>query len=128
MADFTARFTSGATLVPWNDPPTSSLPSRLNPTTGIPHRRYLATVGTPVTFKATPDSTGVEGEIDANLGGRLFSVDMIEFPFTGKPPNTFTGGITSVQTFTPSGVGHHTIQMIREDGGSQILHIDAQAA
>lgn len=130
MPNFAARFTAGATSVTWEDADT---PSRINPKPDHPHRRFTGTVGVAVTFKATVG--GVEGEIDSNLGGKLFEAWWIEHPgdpiasSPGGPGPTFSNpaGQSSVQSFTPQKTGHHTIGFRREDGGAFVLHLDVPA-
>lgn len=123
MSDFSARFTAGTTLATWDDPATASLPSRINPVTNRRHLRAVGTVGTEVTVTATFE--GVDGPLDAALGGRLFFAWFPEA--AGATPITSPAGQSSVQRFTPAFPGHYTFALCHEDGGGiLIMHLDVQ--
>ena len=113
----------GTTVSTWLDPPTISKPTRLNAFSEHPHRRAIATVGVEVEVTATV--AGVEGEVDANLGGRLFSFFFAELPSLLVPSITSPAGQSSVQRFTPIAAGHHTLKLKRPEGGAILLHVDA---
>ena len=119
--DFTADFTSGTTLGVWSDPASGSVPSRINPRPELPHRRFNGTVAIQIEVTATVG--GVAGELDVNLGGRLFQADLIEFPGV-KPALTSPAGQSSVQRFTASSAGHYTLVMLRDEGGVVVMHVD----
>lgn len=123
MSDFTATFTAGTTVSQWLDPASVGTPSRLNSFSEHPHLRYRATVGVQVEVTATVLS--VAGEIDANLGGRLFSFFFVELPSSAVPAITSPAGQSSVQRFTPTAAGHFTLKLKRPSGGAVILHVDA---
>ena len=125
--DFTCAFSSGVTQTTWLDPlrPSDSMPSRLNPHVGRPHLRWMGEVGAEVEITATVG--GVAGEVDANLGGRLFTAWLIESPAPGPLPWTSAGGVSSIQAFTPPTIGHYSIGFARASGGTVILHLDVEA-
>lgn len=122
MPDFSARFTSNATLVVWRDLPTESKPSRINPLPQYPHRYYLAEVGEEIEITATVD--GVDGPLDTALDGRTFLGWLAEHPVP-KPAVTSPPGQSSIRRFTPTAAGHYTYVLRRKSGGGIILHIDA---
>jgi hypothetical protein len=121
VADFTARLTAGVTPTDWDDHAGSGV-SRLN-AAGPRAPRYLkATVGVPVTMKATIG--GVEGPLDAALGGNLFTSD---FGFAAVPVvASGAAGQSSVQTFTPPIAGHYLWIMRHANGGADGVHLDAE--
>lgn len=131
--DFTAAVTSGTTLTEWEDPERPpdtpspgdpAEPSRLNPTLGVPHKMRLATVGTQVEITATVG--GVAGPLDTALGGRLFYAWAVE-KAQGSPISfSSPAGKSSVQRFTPLTEGHYCIGIARQEGGSVLIHIDAE--
>ena len=126
MADFSAAFTAGTTTAVWADPAAASglLPSRINPDPLHPHRYRLAAPGVEVEITATVG--GVEGPLDAALGGRTFLGWFAECP--GPRPNvTSPGGQSSVRRFTPVDEGHYTYVFRRLGGGGLIFHLDVQA-
>ena len=130
MADFTVRPTAGTTTLEWSDTPVGDRPSRLNPA-GQPHRYYRGVEGTPITLKATPRAagdTGVEGEIDINLGGRAFTSWVGEMPASGTYSLTSVLGTSSVATFTPFTVGSYLVVFRRPGGGAVGIHIRVDAA
>lgn len=133
MPDFTARITSGVTLALWEDPdrpagtqgPTDpGAPSRLNPLPDSPHRRFVGTVGVAIEVQATV--AGVEGPMDAALGGRLFTAWWLEKAGLVAGP-VGAAGQSSVQTFTPLGEGHYTLGLEREEGGAIFIPVDVEA-
>lgn len=115
MPDFTARPTSGHTLVIWEDPESGGMPTRINPLPGAPHRYYRVITNSTITVKATV--AGVEGPLDAALGGRLFTCSFGEWPTGGLPSVTGAAGQSSVVTFKAIVGGHLLFQMRRTDGG-----------
>lgn len=121
MADFDARFTAGASLEVWSDPPLGAQPSRINPLPAIPHRRRVATLGNEVEISAIV--AAVEGPVDGALGGRLFYGWLAEY--AGARPNVSSpSGQSSVRRFTPTAPGHFTYVLRRQRGGGIILHLD----
>jgi len=136
VPDFSARFTSAnVTVVDWDDPERAAgtfgpndpgAPSRLNPSPGHPMRRpRCPDNGSTVTVKATVG--GVEGELDANLGGRLFYAWWLEYPGAAAPVFSNPGGQTSAQSFLPLDQGHHLFGIARVDGGAVLFHLDVEA-
>jgi hypothetical protein len=127
MPDFSARFIDGVSLETWEDPATVSpaRPSRTNPAPQRPARYWLGTVGTPIEVQATVD--GVEGEVDANLGGRTFISWFAECP-SPRAPIAHPPGSSSVSTFTPRQPGHYTLVLRRKEGGGIFLHVDVAEA
>lgn len=121
MADFIARLTAGVTPTDWDDHAGDGV-SRLNAAVARAPRYLRATVGVPVTMAATIG--GVEGPLDAALGGNLFSSDfgMAAVPVVATHP----AGQTSVQTFTAPIAGHYFWVMRHANGGAIGLHLDAE--
>lgn len=132
MADFSADFSAGTTLEQWTDPALATspfTPTRINVFTETPHRYRKGVTGSPITITATvPAFDGVAGEVDANLGGRLFALHFAEIPQLPPPSVSNPGGQSSVQTFTPRQAGHYTVRMERSGatGGSVFLHVDVE--
>jgi hypothetical protein len=125
MADFTAAFTAGVTVESWTDPVSGNKPSRINAFPEHPHLRHVGTVGVEVEVTATVN--GVAGEVDSNLGGRLFTATFAETPseFLLFPDFSNPAGQSSVQRFTPDAAGHWTLRLKRLDGGGAIyFHLD----
>ncbi len=121
MPDFELRVASGATLVPWLDPPSpAGQPSRLAPYRGVPHTLYQGNVGKAVELHAVVD--GVDAPLDAALGGRLFMGWLAEGPCP-TPVGAFPGH-SAAQRFTPVMQGHYTIGVQRLQGGTVLIHID----
>lgn len=127
MSDFSARITAGSTLVVWTDPTVAQststgvggYPSRLNPIAAYPHKCRRVELGATVTAKATVG--GVEGPVDAALGGRLFTAYWAEVPLWPGPAISLAGGQSSVATFTPPGIGHYLFVFRRDGGGALAL-------
>jgi hypothetical protein len=126
MADFAADFTDGATVEPWNDPATVSLPSRLNPFPEHPHRRWVGEVGTEVEISATVDGDVAPMDVDLD-DSNLFKLSFTELPQLPPPSKSSPAGQSSVWRFTPPVVGHYTLIMRRREHGQVILHLDVQA-
>ena len=124
MPSFTARFTAGTTVATWDDHQGGGV-SRINPVPGRPQRYHRATVGVPITIKATVN--GVEGRPDSELGGFLFSTDFVEYPDAVAPVTTSTPPFSSIQTFTPTMVGHYFLVLFRTNGGAVGLHFDVES-
>ena len=108
-----------------NNPATITVMSRLNAETGHPHRNYQAKVGSGVVVKATVD--GVEGEIDANLDGRLFKHWFAEFLSGASTGVSAAPGISSVASFVPNKAGNYLLVFHRAEGGSVGIPIDVVA-
>jgi len=129
VPDFSATFTSGVSVGEWTDPASVSTPSRTNAFSETPHLRAVGTTGTEIEITATvPAFDGVSGEVDGNLGGRLFALHFAEVPQLPPPSITSPGGQSSVQRFTPGAAGHYTMRLERmgATGGSVFLHADVQ--
>jgi hypothetical protein len=124
MADFTVEITDGVTVETWSDPASLSVPTRINPFAEHPHKRYVGEVGTEIEVTATVE--GVEGEVDANLDGLLFTLYYCELPGVVPPPQSSPAGQSSVQRFTPAAAGHYTFKMKRPEHGAVIMHVDVQ--
>lgn len=128
MADFTARLSGNVSLEPWDDPARTSpdRPSRLNPNPEHIHKRWVGTVGLQINVIGL-----VDGVIkpDAALSGELFSVAFLEAPVLPFPPVTHLTGppTTAIQFWTPTAVGHYTLQMNRTNHGGVILHVDVHS-
>src|SRR5262245_42900543 len=116
VPNFEARITAGATLTVWVDVATAKAPTRLNPNPVHPPKYQRVTWGDTVTVKATVN--GVEGPLDAQLGGTLFKCHFAEVPIWPPVAITSPPGQSSVATFKPKYVGHHLLVMRREDGGA----------
>ena len=123
MADFTARYTAGATVVTWDDPASGGTPKRTRPDPEHLHKRHQGEVGTEVEVTATV--AGVEGELDVNLSGLLFAFHFAELPGISPPAVTSPAGQSSVQAFTPPAAGHYTFKLKREEHGEIYFHLDA---
>lgn len=97
-------------------------PSRLHPIEGYPHKMYVGTVGTEIELTATVG--GVDGPMDAALGGRTFVPWRVENP----PPHVFgftsPAGQSSVIRFTPPAAGHYCVGVGRTGGGAVLMHFD----
>lgn len=105
MADFTLRAVLGTEKLLWDDPATETRPSRITVIGSAPlyHR---CKVGVPVNVSASSvDGSWAEGDLDASLGGRLFSWWFAEHPIAGAPVFVSPPGNSSVLIFTPSSVG-----------------------
>ena len=126
MPNFTARVTNGAAAVPWVDPATGSAPSRLNPLAAHLPRYLKATPGVSVVVSAKVG--GVEGPLDAALGGELFQAWLAEWSGPWAPVVTQPGGQTSVVTVALGAmhVGHFMLVLRRENGGAVVIHFDAE--
>jgi hypothetical protein len=121
VPDFTVRLSAGVDLIAWNDHEGAGV-SRINPQQTHPAKYRRATVGVPVTMRATIG--GVDSPLDAALGGHLFSSDFGEAPVpTGA---TGAAGQSSVQTFTPPVPGHYLWVMRHAAGGVVGVHLDAE--
>lgn len=119
MPSFEARITAGAALRVWSDPATAEAPSRLNPNPLHPPRYRRVEQTFAVTIQATVG--GVDGPLDADLGGELFTAHFAEVPTWPPPAITSPPGRSSVITFTPKYKGHHLVVMRREGGGAVAL-------
>lgn len=116
MADFELQVTAGATVVDWLDEPNGAVPSRLNPAAGAPHKNYRAKVGQGVVVKAVVG--GVAGEVDSNLGGRLFSCWWAEKPLGPNTTIIQSVGHSAVASFVPVWPGNYLLVFYRPSGGS----------
>lgn len=126
MPNFTARVTAGATVVDWDDPETPTAPSRINPPPTHPLRYLQVTPPDTLVVQATVD--GVEGEVDANLGGELFQAHLAEW--SGDYPPAFApipgqSSVVRVQ-LTAQHLGHHLLVLRRENGGAVVVPFDVE--
>lgn len=126
MADFKARLSGNVSLEPWDDPASTSpdRPSRLNPNPEHIHKRWVGIVGQSITVVGTVDGAL---KLDSQLGGELFSASFLEAPSLPFPVFTHAGGLSALQFWTPTAVGHYTLQMSRTNHGSIILHVDVDS-
>lgn len=135
MADFQLEPTAGTAVESFADderppgtdgPDDKGAPSRLSPASGHPNMHLVGTVGVQVQFTARVG--GVLGEVDANLGGRLFTGHLAERPTGGAPPLLSSpAGQTSVQRFTPTKLGHYLVVVTREGGGRISAHVSVES-
>lgn len=125
MADFRVVFSSGADVVSWLDPELGNRPSRLNARTEHGHSRHVAALGDTVFISAIV--AGVVAPLDAALGGRLFTAFFAEAPVFPAPLLQHPGGQSSAQHFTVDALGHYTLRLVREGGGSIFLHVDVDS-
>jgi hypothetical protein len=129
MPDFDLAIGYGLSVTDWLDPrvvdgggaPTGS-PSRLNPRTGYPEKRYVANVDVECELRAVVD--GVEAPLDGSLDGRLFWPGNLEYPVR---PMHFSSpaGQTSKVRFIPRHAGHYALYVRRPAGGQVMIHLDA---
>lgn len=127
VPDFRARFFSGVSVLPWNDPASGTKPSRLNPVDGHPFIREVATVGVEVEIQTYVTGLGW-APLDAAFPPTAFMwapPEFMEFPGSVRPVVTSPVGQNSVQRFTPDTPGHYTIRLARQLGGAIRLHLDA---
>lgn len=127
VADFDLAFSSGVALEPWDDPQSVSpdRPSRLNPQPDHIHKRHVGTVG--VQVELTARVGGVDGPLDATLGGELFSPSFLEAPALPFPALSTPAGQSSIQRFTPLETGHYTLLLSRSNHGGIIVHVDVDS-
>lgn len=128
MADFTARWTTPGSTVTFTDEVGS--PTRLNPRSGKPHRRYELVVSLSGALVAKATVSGSEGPLDATLGGRLFSWHWVQWPGyptkpAGLPTISTPAGQSSVASADVSGwptaSGLWILCCRRADGGAVML-------
>lgn len=126
MADFDVAPAAGLQVVSWVDPEgLAGEPSRLLAHPANPLKRYKAIVRQPVRLEAVV--AGVHAPLDAALGGRLFSCDLVEGsaqPDWIPPPV----GQSSVIRFVPQWCGHYTIAVRRAGGGAILVPMDVEPA
>ena len=123
MPNFTARIVTGPGLASavWSDPASVLLPSRINQR-NHPHR-YLRLSGVGI-VQVSATVAGVEGPLDAALGGNLFTSWFDEAP--APLLISVTPGQTSVITFQPAVLGHYVITMRRANGGAVAIPFELQ--
>ena len=124
MPDFELRPQASLVFVsmPWTDPATATKPSRV--TDHLARQRFAWTTYTNELFEvwARSDATGVEGEPDTALAGRLYTAWFAEVPALVSP--YFSPGYTSrIQCMVPL-PGHCVLVVQRPQGGRIALHID----
>lgn len=123
MPDFFARLhPSDCTLETWQDPATSTQPSRINPRASVPIKVWHVAVGASIRIQATVPGLGLT-PLDTALGGRLFYAACEEAPV----PHAVTGtaGKSSEQTIVPQVAGHYVVSIRRPSGGGVLLHFEA---
>lgn len=126
MPNFTARIVGGDE-VPWFDLPSSTLPSRLNlDPDHHPSFRLFEVVATPVSIEVRATVNGIDGPLDAALGGNLFTAAWAEWSGSTPPAISYAAGQTSVVSFTVGfdHVGHFCLRLRRKNGGAVLLHFD----
>jgi len=63
---------------------------------------------------------------DSLLGGELFDMVCIEYPSAGPPAVYPDPGWSAVRDVVITASGHYTFAVYRENGGTRILHLDAE--
>jgi hypothetical protein len=125
-----SSYTRGAIVPPmavWADDTgaTAEQVSRINPTTDAGQRFYRGTSasGVKTWFQL---SAAVDGVVlpDSGLGGDLFSMACIEFPYGGHPTVNQDAGWSAVWDVGIVDPGHYTFAIYRENSGTQVLHFD----
>lgn len=136
MPNYTVRITGGGAQVPWTDPASENppAPSRLNPNPIHPHtyRRVVTDQLDPdtevtVTIEATV--AGVEGPLDVDLGGDLFTGAWASYSGPFPPPFSQPAGQSSVFEIKLTSVspGHFVFRVARANGGHVLVHFDNEA-
>jgi len=110
----------------WTDDTSSTFGPRINPTGNAQHKfimvKFPAGTQKRVQIAATVDNFVVP---DTALGGDLFTLIPIESP-TATPHVVSAAGWSAVQDVFIKQEGHYTLLLSRTDGGSIVIHIDAQ--
>jgi len=124
----------GVSVRAWTDDTTSSLGDwkRVTGQLSMPERFLVAQV--PITSQTTQAklqlAASVDGKVrpDSELGGKLFRLDMIEFP-AAVPMIEQESGWSSVFDLTLDAryPGHYSCMISRENGGGVIVHFDVEA-
>jgi hypothetical protein len=116
--------------VAWTDDtgPTAQDISRINPTLYAPHRYIRAQFPTGGQ-RLVQISASVDGVVlpDAALGAppNLFDIVCLEYP-VGHPAVYQDAGWSSVFDVMIRDEGHYTFAVVRDDGGTVVLHLDAE--
>lgn len=128
MPDFDATITDGAELAPWSDPETDDLPSRINPHPQHDHLYWVVPVPGAVEVSAIVD--GVAAPMDVDLDSRLFTWAWTEWTGPWAPSISTGAGQSSLASFTLTAdhLGHFALNILREDGGAIVLHLDGVPA
>jgi hypothetical protein len=113
-----------AELAIWKDHELGANPPRINPADGHPHKYVRAIVGSYLQLAAVVN--GVEAPMDSELGGRLFTSWVVEYPTPYEPPIVSPAGQSSLIDVRLDVEGHYTIMVRREGGGGCLLHVDAR--
>jgi len=119
----------------WEDPASSTLPSRIGNVNERQHRRLVGQVGVVVTLQAILNGqTGVQPDTVTGM----FTMWAVEFPTDAGQPMRFVpvAGMSSLQRFTLNGEGHYTLAVRHEDvggtppqsnaGGVILYHVDVE--
>lgn len=118
MPDFSVSLVDGAEPTVWLDPPTAQRPTRINPTPGHPHLRYVATL------------PAIQVFLVDDTGSFFFATTawLAEAPGAQStwPVATTSPSPASVQ-FIPKEAGHHVLVIRHDEGGSIIMHFDVEA-
>jgi hypothetical protein len=120
-------------LAEWTDgtdqisPPFTGLLRRVNPVPNVPQRFYRATfpAGTAARVQLAA-LVHEQTENDSALGGDLFDWIPLEHPGAAPPAMYTTAGTSAVCDMLVADEGHYTVQCYRPNGGSVILHVDAE--
>lgn len=112
MADFTVVAARGLQVVAWEDP-------RNNPHPGVPLRAWQAFAGDLIELHA--QVAGVDAPPDADLDGRLFSVDLVEGP---TRPTWILCDRSAIARLRFNWCGHYVIAFRRVGGGAELVPVD----
>lgn len=112
------------TLKDWLDD--TATPPRINPYSGASHKYYHVAIpsGTTPWIQITASVGGLVLP-DSKLGGKLFTPSWTEVPSV-KPLTYSPSSWSSIIELKIEDEGHYTLQITREDGGSVIVHFDAE--
>jgi hypothetical protein len=128
VPDFEARVVIGAgvVLAVWADPATIAAPSRINPNPTYQPKYVKVSPTATLVLRATV--AGVDGPLDAALGGRLFQWSFVEcagpWPLSIVP----TPGKSAEATIAMKAThfGHFSVLCRRDGGGGVVLHFDVE--
>ena len=100
---------------------------RLRPQPGFPHRYVKVTLPSSPALHRVQVAAAVNGVVlpDSQLGGDLFTHRWVETPGP-FPVLTQDAGWSAVMDFDLKTQGHYTLQVVRANGGSVILHFDVE--
>jgi hypothetical protein len=111
-----------------NVAPFTGLLRRINPVQNVPQRFYRATFAAGVASRIQLAAMISEMTLtDFDLGGNLFQWIPMEYPGVTPPAMYTTAGVSAVCDMLITTEGHYTVQCYRPNGGSVILHVDAES-